>query len=232
MPLPSFDTAQLTLFRVPFDDPNFIFELKMDGFRGMAYIDDGRCELVSRRRNPYKSFGDLQNSLAQLRVKNAVIDGEIVCLDSEGRSIFNELLFRRGCPVFYGFDILFLNDRDLRQLPLIERKEILRRVIEKSAPPDVLCGKYIEERGVDLFDEVVRRNLEGMVAKRKNGIYTTVSGWLKVKNPLYTQSEQRYELFESFKQQQKRELPAIPKKPPIRSRPLAKKISLKKRTLR
>jgi hypothetical protein len=98
----------------------------------------------------------------------------------------------------------------------------------------VLCGKYIEGRGVDLFNEVVRRNLEGVVAKRKNGIYSTVSGWLKVKNPQYTQSERRYELFDSFKakQQTKRELPPIPKKPPVRSRPVAKKINLTKRTQR
>jgi hypothetical protein len=88
----------------------------------------------------------------------------------------------------------------------------------------VLCGKYIEGRGVDLFNEVVRRNLEGVVAKRKNGIYTTVSGWLKVKNPTYTQSERRYELFDSFKTQQaKRELPAIPKKPPLRAAPVPRK---------
>jgi hypothetical protein len=106
-------------------------------------------------------------------------------------------------------------------------------VIEKSALPDVLCGKYIEGRGVDLFSEVVRRNLEGVVAKRKNGIYTTVSGWLKVKNPQYTQSERRYELFDSFKsKERKRELPPIPKKPPVRSRPVAKKIIAAKRTQR
>jgi bifunctional non-homologous end joining protein LigD len=218
MPLPRFDTAQLTLFRTPFNDPDFIFELKVDGFRGLAYIQDGNCELVSRRRNHYKSFKDLQESLGKLRVKNAIIDGEIACLDEQGRSIFNELLFRRGCPIFYAFDILYLNDHDLRQLPLIERKEKLRAVIEKGQLPDVLCGKFIEERGVDLFNEVTRRNLEGMVAKRKNGIYSTVSGWLKVKNRLYTQSERRYELFESFKQQPKRELPAIPKKPPLRAK--------------
>jgi len=128
---------------------------------------------------------------------------------------------------------LYLNGRDLRQTPLIERKEKLRAVIEKSALPDVLCGKYIEGRGVDLFNEVVRRNLEGVVAKRKNGIYSTVSGWLKVKNPQYTQSERRYELFDSFKaQQRKRELPPIPKKPPVRSRPVAKKIGVSKRTQR
>ena len=203
----------------------------MDGFRSLAYIQDGRCELVSRTRNHYKSFKDLENSLRELKVRNAIIDGEIACVDEEGRSIFNELLFRRGSPIFYAFDILFLNDRDLRQLPLIARKEMLRDVIEKSQLPDVLCGKYIEGRGVDLFNEVVRRNLEGVVAKRKNGIYTTVSGWLKVKNPQYTQSERRHELFESFKA--KRELPMVPKKPPRRSKPLKQsRIQIKRRNQR
>jgi bifunctional non-homologous end joining protein LigD len=117
-----------------------------------------------------------EKNLAKLKVQNAVVDGELVCLDAEGRSIFNELLFRRGHAIFYAFDLLYLNGRDLRQLPLIERKEKLRTLIEKSGLPDVICGKYIEGRGVDLFNEVVRRNLEGVVAKRKNGIYTTVSG--------------------------------------------------------
>jgi ATP-dependent DNA ligase len=57
------------------------------------------AKLVSRRRNAYKSFNELRENLAKLKVKNAVIDGELVCLDSEGRSIFNELLFRRACPI-------------------------------------------------------------------------------------------------------------------------------------
>src|SRR6202140_899242 len=191
MRLPRMDTARLTLVRQPFDHPAFLFELKHDGFRALAYISDGHCELISRRRNAYKSFGELRSHLAGLKVNNAVIDGELVCLDSEGRSIFNELLFRRGSPIFYAFDLLYLNDRDLRQLPLIERKEKLRDVIEKSKLPDVICGKYVEGRGVDLFNEVVRRNLEGVVAKRKNGSYTTVSDWLKIKNPNYSHSARR-----------------------------------------
>jgi ATP-dependent DNA ligase len=167
-----------------------------------------------------------------LKVKNAVIDGEIVCLDSEGRSIFNELLFRRGCPIFYAFDLLYLNGRDLRQLPLIERKQKLREVIDKSGLPDVICGKYVEGRGMDLYNEVVQRNLEGMVCKRKTGTYSVVSGWLKVKNPNYTQSECRYELFDSFKaQQRKRKLPAIPKKPPLRSVPVARETGKSRRRL-
>jgi len=214
------DTAQLSLIRQPFDDPNFLFELKQDGFRALAHFWDGKCELVSRRRNAYKSFNELRENLAKLKVQNAVIDGEIVCLDDEGRSIFNELLFRRGCPTFYAFDLLYLNNRDLRQLPLIERKEKLRTLIEKSALPDVICGKYVEGRGVDLFNEICQRNLEGVVAKRKTGTYSTVSGWLKIKNPNYTQSEPRHELFETFnaKQTKQPQLPPIPKKSPVRTR--------------
>jgi bifunctional non-homologous end joining protein LigD len=176
MPLPRIDAAQLSLVRQPFDHPDFLFELKHDGFRALAYVSDGKCELVSRRRNAYKSFQPLRENLAKLKVRNAVLNGELVCLDSEGRSIFNELMFRRGCPIFYAFDILYLNDRDMRQLPLIERKEKLRALIEKSGVPDVICGKYVEGRGIDLFNEVCRTNLEGVVAKKKTGTYATVSG--------------------------------------------------------
>jgi bifunctional non-homologous end joining protein LigD len=155
------DTAQLTLVHQPLDHPDFLFELRHDGFRALAYISDGHSELISRRRNSYKSFGELRSHLGQLKVKNAVIDGELVCLDSKGRSIFNELLLRKDCPIFYAFDLLYLNGRDLRQLPLIERKEKLRLLIETSGLSDVICGKYVEGRGVDLFNEVCHRNLEG-----------------------------------------------------------------------
>src|ERR1700676_2684563 len=138
---PRMDTAQLSLVRQPFDHPDFLFELKHDGFRALAHVWDGKCELVSRRRNAYKSFQTLRDSLAKLKVDNAVIDGELVCLDSEGRSIFNELLHRKGCPVFYAFDLLYLNGRDLRQLPLTERKDKLRQLIEKRRRSDVFGGQ-------------------------------------------------------------------------------------------
>jgi HNH endonuclease len=83
--------------------------------------------------------------LAGLRVKNAVIDG--ACLLS--RSIFNELLLRRGCTIFYAFDLLYLNDRDVRQLPLIERKEKLRALIEKDPMPDARAffGETCDDEG-------------------------------------------------------------------------------------
>jgi bifunctional non-homologous end joining protein LigD len=208
----------LTLVRAPFDHADFLFELKHHGFRALAYIADGRCELVSRRQNFYKSFDELRGNLAKLKAKTAILDGEIVCLDSEGRSIFNELLHRKGAPTFYAFDLLFLNGRDLRQLPLLERKRKLSAVLDRSELPDVICGKYVEERGVDLFRQVCQRNLEGIVAKKKSGTYSAVSGWLKIKNPNYTQSEQRQELFKSFKADStRRKLPPVPKKPPAQT---------------
>jgi hypothetical protein len=102
-----------------------------------------------------------------------------------------------------------------------------------SALPDVICGKYVEERGIDLFQAVCKHNLEGVVAKRKTGPYATVSGWLKIKNPNYTQSERRHELFDSLKGKTPNaaKLPPIPKKPPLRAVPLRAKKNRKSQQL-
>jgi bifunctional non-homologous end joining protein LigD len=73
----------------PFDHVEWLFELKHDGFTAVAYVSGGQCQLVSRKNYAYKSFARLQTTMAQhLRVKNAILDGEIVCLDQDGRSIF------------------------------------------------------------------------------------------------------------------------------------------------
>jgi len=106
-------------------------------------------------------------------------------------------------------------------------------VIDKSGLPDVICGKYVEGRGVDLFNAVCEHNLEGVVAKRKTGTSATVSGWLKIKNPNYTQSERRHELFDSFKAKTATpKLPPIPKKPPLRAVPVRGKQTGKSRRAR
>ena len=85
-------------------------------------IEDGHCQLVSRHRNVYKSFETLRDALADLNAKDAILDGEIVCLDANGCSQFKELLYRRGRAVFFAFDLVWLDGVDLRQTPLIERK--------------------------------------------------------------------------------------------------------------
>ena len=112
-----------------FDDPNYLFELKYDGFRSIAVVRDGECKLVSRNGNEFRSFENLRKNLAsELRVSSAVLDGEIVCLDSRGRSNFKDLFYRHREPVFVAFDVLRRADEDLRLLPFYERKRELRQI--------------------------------------------------------------------------------------------------------
>jgi ATP-dependent DNA ligase len=96
---------------------------------------------------------------------------------------FKELLYRRANPVFYAFDLLWLNGKDLRTLPLLKRKERLRRIITPGLP--ILYADHVEGNGVRLFQCICALDLEGIVAKRKAGIYS--AGWIKIKNPNYTQ---------------------------------------------
>jgi ATP-dependent DNA ligase len=102
MMLPAFQPIAVSRRPHPFDDSQWLFELKYDGFRALAYLDNGRCRLVSRNGHPFASFADLASSIATLAdATTAVFDGEIVCVDPTGRPRFNDLLFRRRDPVFF-----------------------------------------------------------------------------------------------------------------------------------
>jgi ATP-dependent DNA ligase len=104
----------------PFDDPNYLFELKYDGFRAVAYIEHGTTKLVSRKGNAYKRFDELCTGLAgAVKAKDAIIDGEIVCLDEAGVPRFDWLLHRRHPPSFVAFDLLWISGRDCRNKPLL-----------------------------------------------------------------------------------------------------------------
>jgi bifunctional non-homologous end joining protein LigD len=95
-----------------FDSDDYLFELKIDGFRSLACIENGQFDLVSRNGNSFRNFKDLAQWIAEnLRVENAVLDGEIACTDDSGRSIFNDLLFRRRECLFFAFDLLHLKAR-------------------------------------------------------------------------------------------------------------------------
>jgi bifunctional non-homologous end joining protein LigD len=142
----------------------------MDGFRALAYVGDDSARLISRRGNVYKSFPSLCAAIHIDLDCEAVLDGEIVCLDSEGRSQFYELLRRRGRgePVFYAFDLLWLDGEDLRSLPLIERKRLLRSVVPEQ-PSAMLYANHIEGQGREFFRLACELDLEGIVAKLKHG---------------------------------------------------------------
>jgi bifunctional non-homologous end joining protein LigD len=186
---------KLSRVAAAFDDADFLFELKHDGFRCLAYIAEGRCDLVSRRTNYYQRFDSLKAALANLKVTDAILDGELVCLDDEGKSRFNQLLRRRAEPAFYAFDMLWLNGKDLRQLPLIERKKRLRQLIGKSDCERIIYVQHIEVCGCVLYRAICKKDLEGIICKKKNGTYSVSGQWLKVLNPNYTQHEDRHEIF-------------------------------------
>jgi bifunctional non-homologous end joining protein LigD len=95
----------------PFDNPDYIFELKHDGFRAIAYIEDHKCKLVSRNQNHF-NFLFLSIALGKLPVDNAILDGEVVCLDVDGISQFNHLISRKHEPLFYAFDLLLAQSRN------------------------------------------------------------------------------------------------------------------------
>jgi len=184
----------------PFDSDQFIYELKIDGFRALAHLQDGRAELVSRNGNVFRGFAELATWLAEhLRVESAVLDGEIACLDERGRPNFRDLLFRRRQCIFIAFDLLWLNGKDLRVLPLLERKAALKKLLRRKRSR-ILYLDHVEADGCLLFEQIVKMDLEGIVCKRKDSPYPVTEKpsryWIKVKNATYSQAEGREELFE------------------------------------
>jgi bifunctional non-homologous end joining protein LigD len=151
--LQQFSPAQLVRIPEPFDDPGYIFELKMDGFRALAEISDGQVGLVSRRGNTYKTFSSLCASICAEVHREAILNGEIVCLDTDGRPQFYELLRRRGRQspaVFYVFDLLGLDGQDLRARPVIERKRLLREIVPQESSA-LLYASYVDGQGYEFY---------------------------------------------------------------------------------
>ena len=118
----AFQPMPLSRKPAPFDHPEWVFELKYDGFRSLAVIQNGRTELISRNGHPFNSFTELRKALTAPGDGKTVLDGEIVCLDKRGRPQFNDLLFHRGEPCFFAFDLLMSDGRDLRTERLTDRK--------------------------------------------------------------------------------------------------------------
>lgn len=197
--LPSFRPLPLTRRPEPSSHPDWLYEIKYDGFRALAYRDPSGVRLISRDGNRFASFTHLCAGIEQfLKAKHAVLDGEIACLDEDGCSRFNELLFRRGTPRFCAFDLLHLNGKDLRGLSLIERKRALRKVVPVHSTY-LLFADHVEAHGEWLFDRACERDLEGIVAKHRLSRYMVEDGnpaWVKIRNRRYSQMVGRDELFE------------------------------------
>jgi bifunctional non-homologous end joining protein LigD len=186
-----------TLVDEPFDDAEWFYELKFDGYRAIAFIEDGEVRLVSRNENDltggYPEFSVIPEAI---RGNQVILDGEICALDENGRSSFSLMQQRTGLTsggprkirharpeiplVYYVFDLLYLDGYSLLRVDLDKRKELLRHVLKDSQ-----LIRYSEHfpNGTRLYAAAAEQQLEGIIAKRKKSCYIEKRSreWLKVK---------------------------------------------------
>ena len=185
-PMPSVIHPMLaTLVDEPFDNDDWLFEIKWDGYRAIAFIEGDRLRLVSRNQNDLtKAYPELQEIPQHVRARTAILDGEIVALDEQGRPSFGLMQQRTGVGeggrrirrtrddipvVYYVFDLLYLDGYNLMRVELEKRKELLASIL---APSDCLrFSDHYVGRGIDLFQAAAERGLEGIVAKQRRSCY-------------------------------------------------------------
>ena len=186
-----------SLVEDPFDNPQWLFEIKWDGYRSVAFLDGGKARLVSRNQNDMTSqYPELRDLPNYVRARTAVLDGEIVALDDSGRPSFSLMQQRTGIsgagrkvkaadrsvPIaYYVFDLLYLDGYDLTRVDLEKRKELLAGIIAGNGL--VRYSDHHLEQGVALFEAAKQQGLEGIVAKRRNSCYEQKRSreWLKMK---------------------------------------------------
>ncbi len=174
-----------TLTDKPFDDPDWIFETKWDGFRAIAVAKPGHASLYSRNLiDISRKYPTVCEALSAIK-QQAVLDGELVALDAEGRSRF-QLLQNAGREavrlLYCVFDLLYLGGKDLRGKPLIERKALLEKVLPKS--PLLHYSAHVAGDGIKAFNKAKRAGEEGVMAKLASSLYHSgmrTRDWLKVK---------------------------------------------------
>ena len=187
----------LEVKKQPFDDENYIFELKLDGIRCIAYLDKDNTYLRNKRNKELIDiYPELKNIHKQAK-KRCILDGELVVLNADGSPNFS-LLQKRSLlsdPLkiefesekhkvhFVAYDILYLGSENLIDRPLIERKQLLAKNIKEN--DDLSISRYIEGQGIKLFNLTKKLKLEGIVAKEKNSTYEIgkrSKNWIKIKN--------------------------------------------------
>jgi bifunctional non-homologous end joining protein LigD len=177
-----------TLIDKPFDDPEWIFETKWDGFRLVAEVEKSRVRLYSRNLiDKSAKYPSVCGALSAIK-RFAVIDGELVALDAKGRSRFQLLQNAEREKVrlqYCAFDLLYLDDEDLRHRPLIERKELLAEVLPKT--PLLHYSAHVWDKGIAAFKRASRAGEEGIMAKLARSHYYSGKrsrDWLKIKASL------------------------------------------------
>jgi len=179
-----------TLAKQPFSNPDWLFEPKWDGYRAICFLQDGAVRFTSKnRKNLTDRFPELLQIPKSIKATSAILDGEIVALDEEGLPCFDGLRSRKHdahcVVVYYAFDLLYLDAKDLTQTPLLSRKTTLRKILPKKPTKRIRYTDHIIGDGGPLFEELEKLNLEGMVAKRIDSLYVggRTRAWLKIKTP-------------------------------------------------
>ena len=198
MALPRVQPIRPTRRKEPFDNPDWLFDVKYDGFRALCYIEQGRCRsspatVMSR----FDALGD--QMAAVLDVDDAIIDGEVIAVDETSRPQFYDLLRGTRAPAYVAFDIAWLNGADHRCLPLNDRRRVLQSILPEGASV-ISEALSVAGKGRELFDLMCAHDLEGIVAKRLDDPYEPQVRWLKIKNPAYSQKEGRAALFNGPRQ--------------------------------
>jgi bifunctional non-homologous end joining protein LigD len=178
-----------TLVKEPFDHPDWVFEVKWDGYRAVGEIREEGVSLYSRNLISLgKKFFPIVDALRKMRF-NAVLDGEIVVVDDQGRPNFHMLQHYQesgsGHLIYYVFDLLYFQGHDLTDLPLLRRKEILKRILPST--PKIRFSDHVRAEGVLFYNVAKERGLEGIIAKHSQSVYEAgrrSHHWLKVKTQL------------------------------------------------
>ena len=175
-----------TLVDKPFDAEGWTYEVKWDGYRALAYINNGKVSIKSRNNKSFdEKYYPIREALEQLKI-NAVLDGEIIVSGDEGISNFGHLQNWRseadGELRFYVFDLLWYDGYSLMDLPLSERREKLREVLAEH--PIIHISESFNSTGTDFFKVASKMNLEGIMAKKDDSLYNPgvrTKEWLKIK---------------------------------------------------
>jgi bifunctional non-homologous end joining protein LigD len=183
----------------PFDHPEWIYELKYDGFRAMAVIEKGQCRFLSPYLHPLGGFDELSRGLlTEIKTSEAIFDGELAVADEDGRCDFPAMMQgRRAEARYFAFDLLFDIGQDLRHVPLLARKRRLHSLLQRRSV-HIVYVDHVIGCGEKLFDLVTRLDLEGIVAKRADSLYITDEinpPWLTIQNKSYSQNDGRANLF-------------------------------------
>ncbi|RYY43621.1 MAG: DNA ligase D, partial [Chitinophagaceae bacterium] len=175
-----------TLADKPVNSSDWLYEVKWDGYRAIAYVNEGAVEIISRNGKSFnEKFYPIFNELEQLGM-DVVLDGEVVALNSKGGADFSALQGWRseddGLLIFYVFDLLYHNGKDLCNTPLTERRKLLREVISETN--SLRVSKTFEGSGDEAFAFAASLGLEGVIAKKADSLYLPgkrSKEWLKVK---------------------------------------------------